>query len=63
VARASRLGAAILEQIGHPPRFFVSGVEGTFDVQVNGELIFSRDIAGRSPSAREIVAMINDRGL
>jgi selT/selW/selH-like putative selenoprotein len=39
----------------------VRGDDGIFDVLVDGERIFSKDESGRFPSAREILASLDQR--
>lgn len=39
----------------------VPGSGGIFDVQLNGEIIFSRKAAGRFPEAKEIKQLVRDR--
>jgi selenoprotein W-related protein len=46
-----RLGAVAL----------VPGSGGVFEVQLGGEVIFSRDSAGRFPESRELKQLIRDR--
>lgn len=39
----------------------VPGMEGVFDVTVDGELIFSRKAQGRFPESKELKQLIRDR--
>lgn len=39
----------------------VPGSGGVFEVQLNGEIIFSRKEAGRFPEAKEIKQLVRDR--
>jgi predicted Rdx family selenoprotein len=39
----------------------VRGDDGVFDVSADGERIFSKDEAGRFPTAHEIVAALRER--
>jgi selenoprotein W-related protein len=39
----------------------VPGTGGIFDVRVEGELIFSRQQAGRFPEAKEVKQLVRDR--
>lgn len=39
----------------------VPGMEGVFDVTVDGELVFSRKAQGRFPESKELKQLIRDR--
>ncbi len=39
----------------------VPGTGGTFDVRLNGEVIFSRKLEGRFPESKELKQLIRDR--
>ena len=39
----------------------VPGSGGIFEVRLNGEIIFSRKMAGRYPEAKEIKQLVRDR--
>jgi selenoprotein W-related protein len=39
----------------------VPAVDGTFDVKVDGELIFSRKLEGRFPESKELKQLVRDR--
>jgi selenoprotein W-related protein len=39
----------------------VPASDGTFDVKVDGELVFSRKAAGRFPESKELKQLVRDR--
>jgi selenoprotein W-related protein len=39
----------------------VPAVDGTFDVKVDGELVFSRKLEGRFPESKELKQLVRDR--
>jgi len=39
----------------------IKGADGVFDVSADGVLVFSRDRAGRFPTAGEIVKALGDK--
>lgn len=48
------MAAAIEREIGAPPRL-VRGDDGVFDVRADGATLFSKERAGRFPSASEVL--------
>jgi selenoprotein W-related protein len=58
-AQAAELAAEIRKELGFKPALIVGKV-GSFDVFINGTLLFSRKEAGRFPNPGEIVQLIED---
>ena len=58
-AQAADLAAEIGKELGFKPVLIVGKV-GSFDVFINGTLLFSRKASGRFPNPGEIVQMIED---
>jgi selenoprotein W-related protein len=58
-AQAAELAAEIRKELGFKPVLIVGKI-GSFDVFINGTLLFSRKEAGRFPNPGEIVQMIED---
>jgi selenoprotein W-related protein len=57
--RAEQLAAEIKKELGYDSTF-VEGKIGTFEVLIDGTLLFSKKDAGRFPAPGEIVKLIND---
>jgi predicted Rdx family selenoprotein len=54
------LGGAIERELGIPVRLR-AGAPGSLRVLLNGEEIFSKKQAGRSPNAAEIISLIRQK--
>jgi len=57
--RAMQLAGELNAAFGIEPKL-VAGEVGSFDIFLNGDLIFSRAKAGRFPEPGEIVAMVSE---
>jgi len=51
------LAAALKDQVNIEPTL-IEGAGGVFDVRVDGQLIFSKKIAGRFPEHEEIIGVL-----
>lgn len=51
------MAAALKDQFNIESKL-IEGSGGVFDVRVNGELVFSKKIAGRFPEDHEIVEIV-----
>ena len=54
------MGAEIEAETGTPPEL-IEGGGGIFDVNVDGERIFSKRYEGRFPEPGEVVALLRQR--
>jgi selT/selW/selH-like putative selenoprotein len=58
--RATGLAAALKEALAIDATL-IRGSDGIFDVAVDGEIIFSKDVAGRFPTHTEIIQGLRKR--
>jgi len=53
--------AAVIEQKTGIKAELVEGAHGSFDVAVDGEIVYSRAKTGGLPSSKEVVALVRAR--